>query len=276
VPILLTPGTFSSRQFWLGAKRQGFGYRLADAGFDTWILEPRGHGASERPSGWTMDDWIRCDAPAAVATVLDASGHDELVWVGHSAGGVVGAAFAGSGDPLASRLRGLVLLGAPGPAGLRGSRRFGAWATFLAGGAVPLARWPGWAFGLGPEREPGRLLRDWMWWNLSGHWRSSAGRDYLHALRETRVPVLAVAGAGDRFLAPPPAVHDLLNRFGSTDRCLIVAGREHGFSVDHDHASLVIGRAAREEIWPQVIDWISRRVRIDETWCNDVPEAQSK
>jgi predicted alpha/beta hydrolase len=274
VPILLTAGTFSSRLFWLGARRQGFAHRLAEAGFDTWILEPRGHGASERPRGWTMDDWIRCDAPAAVARVLDVTGRDEFVWVGHSAGGVVGAGFAGSGDPIARRLRGLVLLGAPGPAGLRGPRRLGAWATLLAGAAAPHARWPGRVLGLGPEREPGRLLRDWMWWNLSGQWRSRTGHDYLHGLGAAVVPVLALAGAGDRLLAPPPAVHDLLSRFGSSDRRLIVAGRATGFSIDYDHAGLVIGRAAREEIWPEVVGWISQRVQVGAPMVTYPPEAR--
>jgi pimeloyl-ACP methyl ester carboxylesterase len=258
-PVLLAAGTFSTRLFWLGAERQGFGFGLARAGFDAWVLEPRGHGSSHRPPSWTLDDWVRFDAPAAVGAVLGATGSRQLVWVGHSAGGVVGAAFAGSRDPLAERLRGLVLLGAPGPGGLRGLRRLGAWAALLAGGCVPDARWPGGPLRLGPETEPGRLIRDWMRWNVSGSWSGAGGRDYLGGLAAFRAPVLAVAGSGDRLLAPPAAVRDLLGRFGSDDRTLLVAGRDHGFSVDFDHAGLVIGRPAREEIWPRLIEWIGRR-----------------
>ncbi len=264
VPVLLAAGTFSARAFWLGDRRQGFGYRLAEAGFDPWILEPRGHGASGRPQSWTIADWVRYDAPAAVEAVLERAGAEDLYWVGHSAGGVVGAALAGeaaSGSTAmrAERLRGLVLLGAPGPAGLRGSRRAGAWLAHLVGAAAPRTLFPGRALRMGPEHEPGALIRDWMRWNLSGSWRDPSGGDYLAGLPEVRAPVLAVAGAGDRLLAPPAAVRDLLDRFGSLDRQMIVAGRSTGYSMDFDHPRLVIGQAAREEIWPRVTEWLAAR-----------------
>jgi pimeloyl-ACP methyl ester carboxylesterase len=261
VPVLLAPGTFNSRMFWLGELGQGFGFALARAGFDPWVLELRGHGESGRPASWTLEDWIRLDAPAAIATVLEETGAGSLFWVGHSAGGVVGAAFAGSGHPLASRMRGAVLLGAPGPAGLRGYRRLGAWATMLATGLLPALHLPGRHLRLGPEREPARLIRDWMSWNIRGRWRGVEGIDYLAGLGGVRHPVLAVAGTGDLLLAPPVAVRDLLGRFGSEDRTLIVAGRSHGYSVDFDHPGLVIGRPAREEIWPRVVGWLHARTR---------------
>ncbi|MEX2582234.1 MAG: alpha/beta fold hydrolase [Gemmatimonadota bacterium] len=259
VPILLAPGTFSTRLFWLGSRRQGFGYSLGDAGFDPWVVEHRGHGASDRPASWTMDDWVRFDAPAAVSTVLAETGRAGLVWIGHSAGGVVGAAFAGSDHPAAEGMAGLVLLGSPGPGTLGGFRRAGAWLTMGAAAVLPNSHWPGRWIGLGPEREPGRLVRDWMRWNVSGRWDGGDGRDYLASLPDFRSPVLAIAGSGDRVLAPPHAVRDLLNRFGSEDRTLIVAGRQHGFAVDYDHPGLVIGRPARDEIWPRVIEWIRKR-----------------
>lgn len=86
------------------------------------------------------------------------------------------------------------------------------------------------------------------------------GPDDLPGMSALRAPVLAVAGAGDHLLAPPLAARDLLGRFSSTDRTLIVAGRSTGFSRDYDHAGLVIGRAAREEIWPPVPDWMEDRL----------------
>lgn len=259
IPVLLAPGTFSTRSFWLGSPGQGFGYALAGVGLDAWVMEPRGHGDSDRPDCWTMDDWVRLDAPAAVEGVLDLTGKRDLFWVGHSAGGVVGAAFAGSGHPAAARVRGFVLIGAPGPGTLRGIRRAGAW-TLLAGArALPRVHWPGQPIGLGPEREPGRLVGDWMRWNVSGRWRGRSGEDYLDALHGCTTPVLAVAGDGDRLLAPPHSVRDLLSRFGSTDATLMVAGRGHGYSKDFDHSGLVIGSAAKTEIWPRVIAWIRER-----------------
>jgi pimeloyl-ACP methyl ester carboxylesterase len=258
-PVLLVPGTFSTRTFWLGTRGQGFGRFLAAAGFDCWIAEMRGHGSSERPRAWTMHHWIRCDAPAAIGAVLEHTGADRCLWVGHSAGGVVGAGAVGHAPELAERLAGMVLLGSPGPAGLRGARRVGARAAQALFQALPWARLPGAPFGLGPEHEPAPLIREWMRWNLAGTWRTPEAGDYLSALADVDVPLLAVSGAGDRVLAPPHAVADLVSRFGSIDRTFVVAGVRQGFDADYGHAGMMVSRGAREEVWPLVREWLLAR-----------------
>jgi pimeloyl-ACP methyl ester carboxylesterase len=258
-PVLLVPGTFSTRTFWLGTRGHGFGRFLAAAGFDCWIAEMRGHGDSERPRDWTMHDWIRFDAPAAIDAVLERTGAASCFWVGHSAGGVVGAGAVGHAPGLASRLAGMVLLGSPGPAGLKGVRRAGARAAQALFHALPWARLPGAPFGLGPEHEPAPLVREWMRWNLLGVWRTPERGDYLASLAGVDIPVLAVSGAGDRVLAPPHAVADLLRRFGSTDRSFVVAGVRHGFTANYGHAGMIVSRSAREEVWPLVLEWLLAR-----------------
>jgi hypothetical protein len=155
-----------------------------------------------------------------------------------------------------------VLLGAPGPGGLRGWRKWGARAVRSLTAVAPWMRVPGTVLGLGPEPEPAALIRSWMAWNLAGAWRDPRGRDYLEALAAADVPLLAIAGAGDHFLAPPEAVRDLLGRFGSVDRTLVVAGVETGFREDYDHAGLVIGRGARQEVWPLVLRWLDARAAV--------------
>jgi pimeloyl-ACP methyl ester carboxylesterase len=258
-PVLLVPGTFSTRTFWLGTRGHGFGRYLAAAGFDCWIVEMRGHGSSDRPRRWTMHDWIRHDAPAAIEAVLGHTGAAACFWVGHSAGGVVGAGAVGHDPALAARLAGMVLLGSPGPVGVRGVRRS---LAHVSGGVMRLAPWlrlPGEPFGLGPEWEPAPLVREWMRWNLLGIWRTPEGGDYLSRLRDADIPLLALAGAGDRMLAPPEAVLDLACRFGSDDRRFVVAGVRHGFGADYDHAGMVVSRGARDDVWPLVRDWLAAR-----------------
>ncbi len=256
-PVLLMPGTFSTRAFWLGTRGHGLGRTVAGAGFDTWILEPRGHGDSERPRRWTIADWIELDAPAAARAVLEHSGQEEFLWVGHSAGGVVGAAFAGSDAPVARGMRGLALFGAPGPDGVRGWRRWMARGSALLTSPLPTLRVPGRPFGMGPEAEPGALVHAWMRWNLDGRWTRAGGGDYLAALPRVRIPLLAVGGDGDPLLAPPAAVRGLAERFGSADRTVVIAGRDTGFAADYGHADLLVSRSAREEIWPLLLGWLA-------------------
>jgi pimeloyl-ACP methyl ester carboxylesterase len=258
-PLLLAPGTFNGRDFWLGSERQGVAWELARAGFDTWIVELRGHGGSARPRGWLLSDWIEQDAPAAVEAVAAESGVDGVTWVGHSAGGVVGAAFAGGNHSATNLLRALVLLGAPGPRAVRGRRRWMARAFYWAAAARRQRLLPGEALKLGPEPESAALVREWLGWNLAGSWSAPDGGDYLAGLHRLRIPVLAVAGSADDLLAPLHSVRDLLDRFRSADRTLLVAGRSEGMSRDYNHGGMVLARSAREEIWPHIARWLTRR-----------------
>src|SRR5690606_3844461 len=72
-PVVLIPGPFSNHTFWLGTRGTGFARDLAQHGYEAWVLDPRGHGLSERPGRsdvWRFDDWARRDAPAAIAAAL--------------------------------------------------------------------------------------------------------------------------------------------------------------------------------------------------------------
>lgn len=258
-PVLLAAGSFSNRVLWLGTRGHGLARVLADAGFDVWIPEWRGRGGSDVPTRWTLDDWIRRDAPAAVAALPAEARASGYFWVGHSAGGVVGAAAAAHCAAVRRPLRGIVLLGSPGPAGVHGWRRWGAWLGWAAARTLPNVRLNGAVLGLGTEGEPGAFLSQWLRWNLDGAWRSPAGDEYLVGLRDVHAPVLAVAGGGDAALAPEVAVRDLAARFGSADRTVVVAGTEHGYQRNYTHPELVVSRAAREEIWPLVRHWLERR-----------------
>ncbi|MFI5278995.1 MAG: alpha/beta fold hydrolase [Gemmatimonadales bacterium] len=258
-PLLLVHGTFSNRRFFLGAGDRGLARWLADRGFDAWVAELRGHGRSGavgRASAWHFEDWIRRDAPALVRAVLGASGADRVVWVGHSAGGVIAAAFAGLGHPESERIAGIVMAGAPAP------NRPGAWHVPLAalgyGVTRVFGRFPARLLRVGPEDEHRGIMGQWMEWNVRGRWIGTDGTDYLAAAARVTAPVLAVAGAGD-FIAPPSACRLLLESLGAGDRTLLVCGRRSGFSENFTHNRTIVSTAARREIWPRIAGWIEQR-----------------
>lgn len=258
-PLLLVHGTFSNRRFFLGSGDRGMARWLAGRGFDSWVAELRGHGRSGargRAASWRFEDWIRRDAPALVRAVLEATGEERLIWIGHSAGGVIAAAFAGLGHPESSRIAGIVMAGAPAPT------RPGAWHVPLAalgyGVTRVFGRFPARLLRIGPEDEHRGIMAQWMAWNVLGRWIGSDGTDYLAAAARVRAPVLAVAGAGD-LIAPPTACDGLLKSLGSADRTLLVCGRRTGFSRDFTHNRTIVSSAARQEIWPRIAGWIEQR-----------------
>ena len=64
-----------------------------------------------------------------------------------------------------------------------------------------------------------------------------------------RMPVLNVAAAADT-IAPRPTTSAVLSRVSSTDREELI--------VQGGHVGIVVGRAAKGELWPKVTDWLRR------------------
>ncbi len=259
-PLVLVHGTFSNRTFFLGARERGLGRSLAARGWDAWVPELRGHGrsgAEGRRRRWHFEDWIRLDAPAIVRAVLDATGQDRLVWVGHSAGGVIGFALAGLEHALSGAVAGIVAAGSPAPTGL-GLLQYPMAAAGLSLTRV-LGRFPARALGIGPEDEHPGIFGQWMWWNLRGRWHSDDGTDYYANARRIGVPLLGLAGGGDWLIAPPELCEDLLAATGSPDRTFVNCGRAEGFSEDFSHHRLIASTPARAEVWPLIGDWLEAR-----------------
>jgi predicted alpha/beta hydrolase len=253
-PIILAPGTFSNWSFWLGTRGTGFAREAAARGFEAWVVDFRGHGESQRPAPgqrWVFDDWGRLDLPAVIAAVTS-EGRRPLL-VGHSAGGAsVLAALAGT-PGLERDVRAAAIIATPLP-WLQHWRWFGAWALRLA--SRHMRTFPARLLGLGPEDELPGVMEQWMDWNIRGHWIGRDGTDYGQAFARLRLPLLFLAGTGDRRFAPPHACRGLHDLVGSADRLFIEAGTHTGFSRDYGHVGLLVSRDARREVWPLLLDWL--------------------
>jgi pimeloyl-ACP methyl ester carboxylesterase len=257
IPVLLVPGTFSNHTFWLGTRGIGFARALAEAGFEAWALDPRGHGHSDRPRAddqWDFDAWARRDLPAALAAILATDRRPFIV--GHSAGGSAALACIAADARLAEQVRGIIVAGTPAP-WLQPFR--GLFARAIRFLSRRMGRFPARFAGIGPEDELPGVMSQWMGWNIDGRWTGDDGTDYAALLPALRVPALAVAGGADRMWAPPRACRTLFDLLGSPDKQYLFAAVESGFSQDFDHAGLLVSRAARTEIWPRLIDWMRAR-----------------
>jgi len=115
-PVILCSGYSCNRVFIDFDERYSLARFLARRGFDTWVLELRGHGYSE-PVGaprenWTFDDLVQLDVPTAVSAVRALSGR-RPVWIGHSMGGILMYAALGTDAALQESIAGLVTLASP-------------------------------------------------------------------------------------------------------------------------------------------------------------------
>jgi pimeloyl-ACP methyl ester carboxylesterase len=282
-PVLLCHGLSANRaSLDFGVARYSLALTLAEAGFDCFALDLRGHGDSRRgsPRAWSFDTYLSQDIPAALEEVHAASRADRVLWVGHSQGALLGLVAAGM---FPARIAGVVALAPPthfhAQEALRKLLPFAFLATgrghrLLARAATPVAGWfhPGLAqFAWNSRNIDSRIyrqvlanvvedvspqvFRQFLDWMRRDRFASVDGlTDYRAGLVGARQPALFVAGALD-LLAPPPAVRGGYELWAG-EKELWVAGREAGLSTDYGHSDLIFGRNAPEEIYPRVVTWL--------------------
>ncbi|MDH4559829.1 alpha/beta fold hydrolase [Pseudomonas sp. BN411] len=259
VPVILVHGSFSNRRFWYSPKGLGLGPHLARAGFDVWIAEMRGHGLSPRNQHYRRNrvaDYAQYDLPAIAAFVREQAGQAPH-WVGHSLGGTtlaaaLGGHYLGEEDVASAALFGSQV-----------SRVY--WPLKMPpvewGGRVLLKR-----FGVlsgswlkrGPEDEPiGLALESMRWHGLFGRF-GDAERDWWAGLSDVRVPVLAVAAAGD-LQDPVWACRKLVEQVPEDCRHFLKLAKDEGFSDDFGHIEMLVSKAAEREVWPLVAHWLKHQ-----------------
>lgn len=245
--VLLLAGTFSNHTFWLGTRGIGFARTLADAGFEACVLDPRGHGASDRPTrnqDWDIDDWAREDVPTALRAIATPDRPAHLI--GHSAGGAVILAALSASPALHSLVRSVTTIGTPVP-WLQPWRGIGA--QIIKTTSQLLGRFPARLLRLGPEDELPHVMSQWMNWNIKGNWVGDDGTDYITGFAHIQLPLLMIAGTADRFFAPPYACRGLFDMMGSPRKQFEVF-------KGLNHVSMIVSRRARLEVWPRIVQFL--------------------
>jgi pimeloyl-ACP methyl ester carboxylesterase len=289
LPVILCHGSAVNRGAMdFGLERWSLAAHLAAAGFECFAIDLRGHGTShparaDAPTAWNFDDYVLRDVPAALDAVRAATGHDRVLWVGHSQGGLIGMAAC---ELYPERIAGLVALGSPAFFAsqdvLRLFVRFG----FLLTGRLNrfaarcLAPFSGWWHppvaeiainGRNVERHvyrrilanvvenisPG-VMREVGRWATSDAFASEDGSvDYRATLAQCRQPALFVAADGD-LIAPPSIVERAAQAWGGTADVLRI-GLASSACCDYGHSDLIFGRRAPEEVFPAIAAWLERQ-----------------
>lgn len=242
---------------------------------------------------WTFEDYVQHDAPALLKVVLRETGADRVHWIGHSMGGMI--AYALLMGPIQTKIASAATLASPTMSNVghplldfgvpyRNLLRYlprrlptGVLTRLLAPFAPAVAYQQGEAISeLGFHRGnidldqlralmftavedlPTSLLREFALWYESKHMSDRyAMFDFTEHLERITTPILIVAGSKDG-LTPPGDLEEVHRRIGSRDKRFLVAGKEAGLSHDYSHADLVLGKHARTEIFPILLDWLER------------------
>jgi pimeloyl-ACP methyl ester carboxylesterase len=218
-PVLLCHGLAASHLNFDFEPPHSVAQAFAEAGFEVFSVDWRGAGASRPAKGWNRFDFDADDLITQDAPTL-------LSHALQTAG--AGQAFW-VGHSLGA-LVGYGLLGGPQASRLRGLCALGAPVFF------GIADW---------SRDDVFRSRD-------------GGVDYRGRLREVTTPVLVLGGSQDA-LATPRAVLGQADLLGSSDKTVMLFGRENGDALDYGHGDLVFGERAPQEVYPRIITWVMER-----------------
>ena len=290
-PVVLCGGLGANRfTYDLGTDRS-LARRLAEMGFDVWMIELRAHGRSRARFPvlfrWTFDDHVTRDVPAALALVKRVTTASRVHFVGHSMGGVLLYTYLSrGGDDVASGIAvGSSLDYSGSKSWFQAIRRLLFLRHVLA--AVPIgffstltAPFAGrvrnrvdefnvWPSNVEPKlyrrltaicfhSVSTRVLAQLATAFEEGGLRSAdGGVRYLDGLAHVGTPMLVVAGTLDR-QCPPDAAQRTVDALGSPHKRLAVFGRAEGHADDYGHFDLLVGERARSEVWPVIEEWLVR------------------
>lgn len=258
-PLLITHGTISNGQsVWPLAEH------LKAAGFDCWVLEWGGHGKSEvAHKHQTFESPALYDVPVAIDSVLNLTKQPQLYWISHSGGGHLPLMHLAHFPEQEQKLAGLISIGAQATHGAltfkHKARAAALWAITHLCGHTPNA-----LAAAGTEGEPSKLLAQWAVWNLKQKWIGKSGIDYLSSLSSRNLPTFIIAGSKDD-IAPSAGCRMFFDHLSSEDKQWLECGRTSGFSKEFNHGQLVMGRAAKEEIFPKIERWLMERNSLEQT-----------
>jgi pimeloyl-ACP methyl ester carboxylesterase len=310
MPVILCHGLGYNSRFWDLVPANNLAEFLRDRGWDTWLLDLRGVGASTKPFWywlrgpdlsvfgnpdveftqleWNIEDLILEDVPTAVDFVRKETGAASVAWVGHSLGGIIGMGHI-ERNPQDSGIGCLVgaatpmIVPQPATVFQRDIKHLRFVLTAMNNRWQSMAQ----ALTLGQlktpvdefyhneknmdhvtlqmvrmrvaEDVPAPVLDQLLAMAETGDLTSPDGRfNYSKELSRLTLPALFIAGKVDHS-ADPEAIHYAYERVASKDKTFRLFGLAWGDSIDYGHDDLILGKRAKEEVFPVIENWLRKK-----------------
>ena len=254
--LVLNRGMFSNRRFWLSDKGIGIAAYLREHGFDCWMFERRGLGDSDKLNSaeHSLFHTFEHDLPA-VQQYLATQGVSRAFYIGHSFGGVLNALSLAKGYLKPEGVAGLVTLSSQLTVGKRLLNK--PYSGLVYAITAVLGHFPARRFGMGPENESTRAMRDCCRLVAWAKGKDSRNANFWHGFDDIRCPVLGVGSDGDT-VDPAEGCQQLLSAMGSHQKTFIQLGKRQGHRQDYDHVGMVVSKDAQQEVWPLLLDWLEQ------------------
>jgi len=238
---------------------------------------------------WSVDDHIKYDIPAALKFVKEQTGYKRVHWIGHSMGGMIMFGYLSQGvgadeiksfvavstpmavfHPLSEPFKLLVdneaaigvgsaVVGSSAPASL--GAIFGDMGTpmdklFYNGQNVDADVLKA-LFYLVEEEISSGQLKQLLGMVRTERFKSLDSKiDYTGALSQVATPTYFMVGTVDN-MATVGAVQYAYRQVSSVDKEYRLFGRVNSQKDDYGHDDIIIGKHAREEVYPTIVQWLN-------------------
>lgn len=269
--VLLIHGLVEDSAIFCPRSGAGLAPFLAESGFDVFVPDLRGHGASPPKLGpgvsVTQRELVAEDIPAVFELIDGYHPGESLFAAGHAWGSVLLSAALIRSPVWLERSAGLIHF-----AGRRVARS-GGWRNrvmlaMLWGKIMPaLGRRqgvvPARSLGIGSNDVSLALHTGQLAWSRSAEWRDlEDGFDYALRLGELSWPPgLYLAGNHDRYLGQFDDVKAFARSFGPHDMQMILLQKGTGCSRDYGHNDLLTHPQAALDHFPLVLAWMQQRLQ---------------
>lgn len=258
-------------------------------------------------SDYSVDDHINYDVPAVIQFVKTESGAKKLHWVGHSMGGMVMFAYLATQPQEATRdvdtfvavsvpmamfhpLNKAMQLQVDNAAALKAgnvfvSTSYDAFVAKVLGKLAPptisetlflnrdniddyvmrlLAQWAQ------ESISPGQLDQLFVMAAEENFYSRDRKTNYTSLLDRVITPTFFLAGQLDN-MATVGAVKFAYRQISSQDKAFKLFARINNNRADYGHDDIIIGKHARQEVYPTILDWLNAHRRSKEALATPLP-----
>ncbi len=248
--IFLTHGTFSNHKVCLGISEF-----LVNKGFTCWILEWRNHGESSKINEpFNFEKIGKEDIKAAFDYLFTVEQLTQINCITHSGGAISLVVNLIEHPQNISKINKMVFFaGQSSGAGHTTGNHMKIWIGKYM--SKLLGKVPAKLLGR-PENETYYFMKQWFDWNLTNTFTSDSGKDFRVEMPKILIPILAIGGMGDKFIAPVSGCKAFLARFKNPKNKFLSCGKSTGYAEDYDHSRIIYSRNAAREIYPEVLRWL--------------------
>lgn len=262
-PVFLLHGSMENGKIFYSKSMKGYAPFLATQGFDVFIVDMQGRGAStpkmSRKSLYGQVDVIKTDIPLCLAKITQIKGEVPIYAAAHSWGGVILLAYMARFE---NRIKNVVLFGVKRFITARNWEYFKrlriGW-YFLGTILNPIyGYFPAVKLGAGSDNEPKNHYKQINQWLKQGKWVDNVdGFDYGKAFEEKQLPsLLFVAGKNDTLLGRPKDVKLLMAEVKLAKKDYWYLAKENGFMEDYGHIDMLTHKNAPQDYFGKVVDWM--------------------